>query len=155
MARLKSIRYTLWRRHLHPASGWSRVVLGFALPFALWHHAWAWLGVLAVGIATNPFWFPPPKKLDNFMSRAVLGERVWIETAGFGAKAGLYAAGAVLFAALAWTLWTRRLAPGAGLFAAIVAFKAWFLVRVSHLPRRAPDATEQVLGQLLADAGAS
>jgi hypothetical protein len=49
---------------------WSRVWLGWwcLVPIAL----------LIVWTVVNPRAFPPPKSTDNWMSKGVLGERIWL-----------------------------------------------------------------------------
>ena len=78
----------VWARHANPWSVWTRVASG-PLPFiALWSHVWfgwplALILFLAVGIWLwlNPRVFPPPASTDNWASRAVFGERVWLNRA--------------------------------------------------------------------------
>lgn len=75
----------VWERHANPWSVWTRVVTG-PLPFiALWSHAWlgwpvAMILFVALGIWLwlNPRIFPPPPSTDTWSSKAVLGERVWL-----------------------------------------------------------------------------
>lgn len=73
-----------WELHTNPWSGWSRVSVLPLLALAVWSREWVDYWSLAL-IATVVFWayinprlFPEPKSLDNWMSRAVLGERVWL-----------------------------------------------------------------------------
>lgn len=73
-----------WMRHANPASVWTRYSV---LPFivaAFWSRAWIgwWClvpGVLSVlWVFLNPLLFAPPKSTKNWASRAVLGERVYL-----------------------------------------------------------------------------
>lgn len=77
---------SVWRRHANPLSGltrlwtclpllvlaiWSRVWFGWwALPLTALALLWIWL---------NPRVFPEPQDFKSWMSRAVFGERVWID----------------------------------------------------------------------------
>jgi hypothetical protein len=73
-----------WQRHTNPWSGWSRLT---ALPIlipAVWSRVWLgkW-ALVPVGAALlwtwfNPRAFPRPRSTDNWMSKGVMGERVWL-----------------------------------------------------------------------------
>lgn len=74
-----------WDRHMNPLSGWSRVltlpVLALALCARDWL-GWSALGIIAgcgVWLWVNPRIFRPPRSTSNWMSRAVLGERLWLD----------------------------------------------------------------------------
>ncbi len=69
----------MWKRHINPWSGWSRMLTFPFLFIAVWYHNWIALAVVIVWYAVNPFLFPEPKSTDNFMSKAVLGEKLWTE----------------------------------------------------------------------------
>lgn len=73
-----------WARHAHPLSGWTRMIILPALALVLWHRetlgGWIWLAMAALILWTwaNPRIFPEPRSLDSWMSRGVLGERIWL-----------------------------------------------------------------------------
>lgn len=82
--RMMAMNETVWARHANPWSGWSRVSILPLLALAVWSRvglgwwaliptgavlAWAWL---------NPRLFPPPASIDNWMSKGILGERIWL-----------------------------------------------------------------------------
>jgi uncharacterized protein DUF6653 len=72
-----------WRRHANPWSVYTRIPVLAALVAAIWTYAWiGWWSLLPVGavciwIAINPKVFPPPRSMDHWASRAVLGEAFW------------------------------------------------------------------------------
>lgn len=76
-----------WLRHSNPWSGWSRITVLPLLCLAIWSRDW--LGwhtiwpVLAVLIWTwvNPRLFGPPKTQSAWMTKGVLGERIWLARA--------------------------------------------------------------------------
>ena len=74
----------VWERHANPWSGWTRVLTLPLFVLAVWSRVWigvhAWWAVAAVVVWTwwNPRAFPPPRSVDNWMSKGVLGERVWL-----------------------------------------------------------------------------
>ena len=73
-----------WARHANPWSVWSRNTALPLLCLAIWSRVW--LGSLALlplllAIAwtwLNPRLFAPPRSTNNWASKAVLGERVWL-----------------------------------------------------------------------------
>jgi hypothetical protein len=74
-----------WLRHANPWSVWSRATVLPLVILAVWSRewigAWSWFAV-AVSVAwmwVNPRVFRRPKSMDNWASRGVLGERVWLE----------------------------------------------------------------------------
>lgn len=74
----------IWARHANPWSGWTRVPILPALALAIWSRAWiGWLSLagialLLVWVWLNPRVFPKPQSTKTWMSRGVLGERVWL-----------------------------------------------------------------------------
>jgi hypothetical protein len=73
-----------WARHANPWSGWTRLTALPLLALAGWSRAWIggwWLLALAAALAwtwLNPRLFPPPARMDAWMTRGVLGERIWL-----------------------------------------------------------------------------
>lgn len=73
-----------WARHANPLSGWSRVATLPLFVVAVWSRVWIgwWALVPVAAIAAwtwiNPRLFGPPGSLDAWMSRGVLGERIWL-----------------------------------------------------------------------------
>jgi len=73
-----------WQRHANPWSVWTRVATLPLVVLAVWSRAW--LGWWALGAITvvvvwtrrNPRLFPRPLSTDNWASKGVLGERVWL-----------------------------------------------------------------------------
>ncbi|MEO1140043.1 MAG: DUF6653 family protein [Pseudomonadota bacterium] len=82
--RLMSMDDTAWARHANPLSAYSRFTILPLLSLAIWSRVWLGWGVVALVILVliwtwvNPRLFPPPKSLDNWASRGVLGERVFL-----------------------------------------------------------------------------
>jgi hypothetical protein len=73
-----------WRRHANPWSVWTRYAAFPLLVVAVWsYHAIGWWALLPVAVMIgflyiNPWLFPPPRSTNNWASKAVLGERVWL-----------------------------------------------------------------------------
>ena len=74
----------VWERHAHPASGWSRMPILPAMALGIWGRVWlGWWSLLPIALVfvwiwLNPRVFPIPASTDNWMSKGVLGERVWL-----------------------------------------------------------------------------
>lgn len=73
-----------WRRH---ASPWSVALRNTVLPvlvLAVWSRVWlGWYALVPVAVALlwtwyNPRIFPAPASFDHWASKAVFGERVWL-----------------------------------------------------------------------------
>ncbi len=73
-----------WQRHANPWSVWTRFTVLPLICVAIWSRSWigswAWIPVLLSLLWTwlNPRLFPRPASTDHWSSRAVLGERVWL-----------------------------------------------------------------------------
>ena len=71
-------------RHANPWSAFTRFTVLPLLALAIWSRVWvgpwAWLLILLTLIWNwlNPRLFSPPSSLDNWASRGVLGERIWL-----------------------------------------------------------------------------
>lgn len=83
-----------WERHANPWSGWSRLATFPFLFVALWSHVWiGWFCllptfVLCVWLWLNPRVFAVPQSTKSWMSRVVLGERVWMNRGKIPIPAG-------------------------------------------------------------------
>jgi len=85
VAKLFGLEGEHWMRHANPASVWTRFSVVSILALAIWSRDWigAWC-LLGVGLAilwmfVNPLLFKAPKSTRNWASRAVLGERIWVD----------------------------------------------------------------------------
>ena len=82
--RIMAMNATVWARHANPWSGWSRVSILPLLAVAVWSRVWiGWWALLPIGAVLiwtwlNPRLFPPPASTNNWMSKGVLGERIWL-----------------------------------------------------------------------------
>jgi len=136
----------IWARHANPWSGWTRVPILPALALAIWSRAWigwaslAIIAALLVWIWINPRVFPKPKSTDNWMSRGVIGERVWLNRKAVPIP-DHHARWAILLSVasgigiipLAWGLWQFEVWPVLLGLALIMGGKLWFLDRMVWL----------------------
>lgn len=143
--RLMGMDDRIWARHASPLSVYSRMatlpMLALAVWSRVWIGAWAWAAVAAVLVWTwaNPRVFPAPSSLDNWASRGVLGERVFLNRrdevpAHHRVWAAMLSAGSVPGAlAMAWGLWV--LDPAWAVFGTLLTMipKIWFVDRMVWL----------------------
>ena len=74
----------VWARHANPLSVWTRYAAMPVFVAAVWSRMWiGWWSLIPI-LATvlwiwlNPRVFPRPASTNNWASKAVLGERVWL-----------------------------------------------------------------------------
>ena len=85
LAKLFGLEGENWMRHANPASVWTRFTVLSILALAIWSRDWigAWcligVGLAIVWMFVNPLLFKAPKSTRNWASRAVLGERIWVD----------------------------------------------------------------------------
>lgn len=146
LAKVFGMTEQVWRRHANPWSGWSRAVTGLPLiALAVWSRVWVgwWslgcFGVVALWLWLNPRVFPAPRRYDAWMSRGVMGEKVFLahrdEIPAHHRRVAVILAwlslpGTLVFA---WGLWA--LDPGAVILGGALAAlpKFWFIDRMVWL----------------------
>jgi len=83
MARAFGLEGDSWQRHANPWSVYTRIPIPPLLVAAIWSRSRiGWWSLVPAGLvcgwtAVNPRAFPPPRSLDHWASRAVLGETAW------------------------------------------------------------------------------
>jgi hypothetical protein len=83
MARAFGLEGDAWQRHANPLSVYTRIPIPPLLAAAIWsRNRIGWRSLVPVGLvcawaAINPRAFPPPRSLDHWASRGVLGETFW------------------------------------------------------------------------------
>ncbi|MEM6502200.1 MAG: DUF6653 family protein [Cyanobacteria bacterium P01_C01_bin.89] len=74
----------VWEHHANPWSVWTRYTGLPLIAIALWSRVWlGWLAIAPIAavilwIWLNPRIFPKPATTKHWASKAVLGERVWL-----------------------------------------------------------------------------
>ena len=72
-----------WQRHANPWSVYTRIPIPALLVAAIWSRQWIGrrslvpVALVCAWTAINPRAFPPPRSLDHWASRGVLGETYW------------------------------------------------------------------------------
>ncbi len=156
IARFFSMTDETWERHANPWSVWTRFtalpVLVAAIWSRVWIGPWAWgLTVLAIlWIWVNPRMFRKPVSTDNWASKAVLGERVWINRKQIPVPehhrivpnllSGVSGLGLPF---LIWGLWELGIWPTVLGAVLIYAGKVWFLDRMVWLYEDMKDSTTE------------
>jgi hypothetical protein len=125
-----------WARHANPWSGWTRVLSMPLLAVGMYFHNFWILGAVIVWLIVNPMLFPQPKRVDNWMSKGVLGEQLYYKN-GKKFKKDLPTLLNILnvptFAAFLYFGWQQELMPMilTGLLAMTIKF--WFIDRMAYL----------------------
>lgn len=136
-----------WQRHAHPFSVWSRVFLGLPLLIlAIWSRVWIgtwWLLALAAALIflwLNPRMAPIPRHTDTWASKAVFGERVWLNRGAVPVPAHhrlvphlLTALSALGIPFLGWGLYALEIWPTLMGAALVYLGKMWFVDRMVWL----------------------
>jgi hypothetical protein len=145
-ARLMQMDASIWARHANPWSGWSRLSTLPLLAMAVCSRVWlGWfalapIAVVLLWIWLNPRLFPPPRSTENWMSRGVLGEQLWLAgdrltLPDYHLRMARLLSGATLIGVLILGYGLVVLDPGltvAGIATTMLA-KLWFLDRMVWL----------------------
>ena len=84
IARAFAMSDEVWARHANPWSAWTRTSTLPLIVLALWSREWiGWWALLPTAAALvwtwlNPRVFAKPRATGSWISKAVLGERVWL-----------------------------------------------------------------------------
>jgi hypothetical protein len=135
-----------WRRHANPWSVYTRIPIPVLLVAAIWSRVWlGWWALVPVAVclawtALNPRVFPPPRTLDSWASRSVMGETLWAKRKSAPVpprhRTAPFVLSAVSAAGLPFLVWGLVvLDPWMTLFGLAVQTtgKLWFLDRMALL----------------------
>jgi hypothetical protein len=136
----------VWARHTNPLSGWSSMSVPPLFVLAIWSRIWlGWWCLLPLALVVlwtwwNPRAFRRPTHLDNWMSRGVMGERIWLARNNVPIPQHhrkmphiLASISAIGLGPLAWGLWTLEIWPTLAGLTLIMGGKLWFLDRMVWL----------------------
>jgi hypothetical protein len=132
-----------WLKHANPWSAYSRFSMLPLLAISFWSRVWlGWWALVPISIVLlwlwlNPQIFPKTKSTNNWASKAVLGERVWMNRKEipvpkhhFYMPNILSAVGVIGIIPFIWGLYVLEVWPT--IFGGVVAFisKMWFCDRM-------------------------
>lgn len=84
IAKLFGMSDEVWARHANPWSAYTRITTLPLITLAVWSRVWlGWWCLAGVALALLWTWFNPrifakPRSTDNWASRGVFGERLWL-----------------------------------------------------------------------------
>ena len=161
LARAFGMSDEVWSRHANPWSVWTRFAILPLLVPAVWSRVWiGWWAVVPVAVLCawawlNPRAFPRPRTTRTWASKAVLGERVWLERkkvpippAHRAAPHLLSALSALGLPFLVWGLIALAPWPTAFGLGFVILGKLWFLDRMVWLYEDMVDADPRYRGWL-------
>ncbi len=124
-----------WKKHANPLSAWSRAISFVLLPIIIWYHSWYLLIAYIIWLIINPRLFPPPKNLNDWISRAVIGEQIYTSTGKLKAdlSTALNLANLITVIALIYSAYQRLLWPTVLLTIISYFLKFWFLHKMVKL----------------------
>jgi hypothetical protein len=144
--RLMGLNDERWLRHANPVSVYSRYTVLPSIIVAIWSRIWLGpyaLVLVALAIAwtfLNPRLFTKPSSMDNWASKAVLGERIWKERASYDVPRNWIVQTRILnlvqvlgIPPLAWGLYTYDIWMTITGFVLMNLGKSWFLDRMVWL----------------------
>ncbi len=153
IARAFAMDDRVWARHANPWSVWTRLLILPLLAAAVWSRVWiGWWALvpcllLALWTWLNPRVFPEPRSTDNWASRGVLGERVWLNRGSVPVPShhGSMAMFLALLSGLGllplmWGLVGLAVLPTLLGLIVVVGGKLWFLDRMNRLFEEMKDA---------------
>ena len=133
-----------WTRHSNPASVWTRFSVLPLLVVSIWCRKWIGrrfvvpLGLSTAWLFANPLFFKPPRSTKNWASKAVFGERIWVNqdrselpdqfNSVMPNVASAYQA--IGLAPLAYGLSKLKLGPTVGGILIVQGGKLWYLDRM-------------------------
>lgn len=145
-----------WLRH---ASPWSVALRNTVLPIlilAFWSRIWlGWYALVPVAVAIlwtwyNPRIFPAPSSFDSWASKAVFGERVWLNRDAVPVPVHHRTAPTILSAIAGigmlfvfWGVYACDLWPTLFGLSLVYSGKLWFLDRMAWLWEDMRDATDE------------
>jgi hypothetical protein len=117
-----------WSRHANPLSGWSRFAAFPLVMYALYERRWRLAAGTVLFIVVNPVLFAPPTDVDNWMSKVVLGERLWIQHGDGSREYNAYnVAGMIAFVYGLYAIYRRYTLRAAVCTLAVMVFKLLFV----------------------------
>jgi len=124
-----------WKKHSSAWSGWTRVAAAPLFWHALWLRNPYYLVAVIIFLVINPRLFAAPKKITNWMSKGVIGEKIY--TGALIKKDFISTTLCILMALVffisMYAIWTHQLILTVTTFFLAMTFKFWYLDRMVFL----------------------
>lgn len=154
--RLMAMDDVAWARHANPKSGWSRIFGGVFIFMAAWSAFWiGWWSAIPIALVmiwtyVNPRLFAPPRHTNAWATKAVLGERVFLNRKSVPIPEGFVRANwittsvsIVFILPTVWGFISRDMALAATGWSGVMVGKFWFIDRCAWLWEEMKDADER------------
>lgn len=82
--RLMLMSDDVWKRHANPLSVWTRIPIIYFLAFAIWSRVWlGWYALIPISLVVIWIWLNPRifvkyNSIDNWATKGVYGERIYL-----------------------------------------------------------------------------
>jgi len=73
---MKIFSEKIWKRHTNSLSAWTRIMVFFLIPIAVWFQNLYFIMGLLIFFTINPILFSEQKNKNNWMSKSILGEEL-------------------------------------------------------------------------------
>ncbi|MDA1000425.1 MAG: hypothetical protein O2807_07915 [bacterium] len=113
----------IWERQKNPWGWVLRLFFLITMCFAAWTHNWLSLIFSALGLATCPFWFDPPRRIPRWAEQAIAKELQRLEQPPGGMRVIENFAGVILLAFALVSFWRRELGTGVFVLEIILFYK--------------------------------
>ena len=143
IAKLFRMSDETWARHANPWSVYTRTTALPLITLAVWSRVWlGWWCLAGVAVALLWTWFNPrifarPRATDNWASKGVFGERVWLARGTLSVPARhrlmplvLSVCSGIGLMLLIWGLWQLNAWPTVTGNVLVILSKLWFLDRM-------------------------
>jgi len=153
-------------RHANPWSVYTRFTTLPALILASWSRIWlGWWSLAPVALAVawtwlNPRVFPRPHSTDNWASRGVFGERLWLNRKNVPVPEHhrvlpnvLSFVMAIGLPLLLWGIWALSIWPAVVGLVLVTVGKMWFVDRMGWIYEDMKDQDPEYAGWLYRDKG--
>ncbi len=124
---------TAWEKHSNPWSGWTRTLSMPLLATGFYLHNWWIVAITIMWLIINPVFFSKPKKINNWMSKGVLGEKIYTQDRKYFKKdlpTLLNASNIFFFTLFIYFSWIQNLEAAILSGILVMVIKFWFIDRM-------------------------
>lgn len=134
------VRRKIFARHANPWSAWTRWASTPLVLVPFWTRRWEHGGGVAAWMLANPVVFPEPADDENWATRAILGEELWVQHRPRDQAMVINGAGSACLLGAIVAAWRHRPLPMSVFTGATMALTMWYWRMMSeyyeeHRPR--------------------